>query len=54
MLDLKRTLVNVITKSGSTAETMSQFMIIKDKLQAALGDDYRKNIVATTDKEAGI
>ncbi len=54
MLDLKRTLVNVITKSGSTAETMSQFMIIKDRLQAALGDDYRKNVVATTDKETGI
>lgn len=54
MLDLKRTLVNVITKSGSTAETMSQFMIIKDKMQTALGDDYRKNIVATTDKQTGI
>ena len=54
MLDLRRTLVNVITKSGSTAETMSQFMIIKDKLQSILGDDYRKHIVATTDKEAGI
>lgn len=54
MLDMKKTLVNVITKSGSTAETMSQFMIIKDKMQAILGDDYRKHIVATTDKEAGI
>ena len=29
-------------------------MIIKDKLQSILGDDYRKHIVATTDKEAGI
>lgn len=54
ILDLKRTLVNVITKSGSTAETMSQFMIIKDRLQNLLGDDYRKNIVATTDKQTGI
>ena len=54
VLDLKKTLVNVITKSGSTAETMSQFMIIKDKLQGLLGDDYRKNIVATTDKQSGI
>lgn len=54
MLDLKRTLVNVITKSGSTAETMSQFMIIKDRMQNLLGDDYRKNIVATTDKQTGI
>ena len=54
ILDLKRTLVNVITKSGSTAETMAQFMIIKDKLQNMLGDDYRKNIVATTDKQSGV
>ena len=49
MLDLKKTLVNVITKSGSTAETMAQFMVIKDRLEAELGDDYRKNVVATTD-----
>lgn len=54
ILDLKKTLVNVITKSGSTAETMAQFMVIKDKMQELLGDDYRKNIVATTDKQAGI
>lgn len=54
VLDLEKTLVNVITKSGSTAETMSQFMIIKDRMYALLGDDYRKNIVATTDKQAGI
>ena len=54
VLDLSKTLVNVITKSGSTAETMSQFMIIKDRLEAELGDDYRKNIVATTDQNTGV
>ncbi len=54
VLDLKKTLVNVITKSGQTAETMAQFMVIKDRLEALLGDDYRKNVVATTDKETGI
>lgn len=54
VLDLKKTLVNVITKSGSTAETMSQFMILKNKLQEELGDDYRKHIVATTDQTTGI
>lgn len=54
MLDLRKTLVNVITKSGSTAETMSQFMIVKNILEQELGDDYRKNIVATTDKQIGI
>lgn len=54
ILDLKKTLVNVITKSGSTAETMGQFMIIKDRLYSELGDDYRKNVVATTDKQIGV
>lgn len=54
MLDWKKTLVNVITKSGDTAETMSQFLIVKDRLEKELGDDYRKNIVATTDQKTGI
>lgn len=54
ILDLKRTLVNVITKSGSTAETMSQFMIVKNRLEEELGSNYRYNIVATTDKQTGI
>ena len=54
VLDLKKTLVNVITKSGSTAETMSQYMIIKDLMEKELGDDYRKNIIATTDQRVGV
>lgn len=54
IIDLKKTLVNVITKSGSTAETMSQFMIVKNLLEKELGDDYRKNIVATTDQRTGV
>jgi glucose-6-phosphate isomerase len=54
MLDLSKTLVNVITKSGDTAETMSQFMVVKDILERELGDNYRYNIVATTDKTIGI
>ena len=54
VIDLKKTLVNVITKSGDTAETMAQFMVIRDRMQKDLGDDYRKHIVATTDKKMGI
>ncbi len=55
ILDLKKTLVNVITKSGDTAETMAQFMVIKERLEQELGEDeYRKNIVATTDKQTGV
>lgn len=54
ILDLKKTLVNVITKSGSTAEVMAQYMLIKDLMEKELGDEYRKNVIATTDKNVGI
>ena len=54
ILDWEKTLVNVITKSGSTAETMSQFMIVRDLMASKLGAEYRKHIVATTDKHIGI
>ncbi|MFI3300635.1 MAG: glucose-6-phosphate isomerase [Candidatus Gastranaerophilales bacterium] len=54
ILDLKKTLVNVITKSGSTAETMSQFMVLKELLKSELGENYRNHIVTTTDKRSGI
>ena len=54
ILDLKKTLVNVITKSGSTAEVMAQYMLLKDLMEKELGDDYRKNVIATTDRNVGI
>jgi len=50
----KRCLFNVISKSGSTSETMSQFMIIKGLLEEQLGKEAaRRRIVCTTDKEQG-
>jgi glucose-6-phosphate isomerase len=54
ILDLRKTLFNVISKSGSTSETMSQFMIIKDRLERELGAEAAaSNIVVTTDREKG-
>jgi len=53
ILDMKRTLFNVISKSGSTSETMSQFMIIKDILDKKLGEEAKNHIVCTTDKAKG-
>jgi glucose-6-phosphate isomerase len=50
---LKRTLFNVISKSGETAETAAQFMIIRDRLKEALGPGYASNIVAITDPTKG-
>ncbi len=49
-LDLERTAVNVITKSGSTAEPMSAFLIIREALIKAVGKSrYPQHIIATTD-----
>jgi glucose-6-phosphate isomerase len=49
----KTTLVNVISKSGETAETASQFMIFREMLKKKLGDEFASHIVATTDAESG-
>jgi glucose-6-phosphate isomerase len=51
--DLKRTIFNVISKSGETAETAAQFIIIRDMLKRALGDNYARQIVAVTDPAKG-
>ena len=53
VIDVKKTCFNVITKSGATAETMSQYLIISTALKEALGDDWTKHLVATTSKEKG-
>ncbi len=52
-LDLRRTVFNVVTKSGSTAETMAQLAIVRDRLRAALGAAAADHIVATTDAARG-
>ncbi len=53
-IDVTKTLFNVISKSGSTSETMSQYMIIRDILEEKLGkDEAKKHIVATTDAVGG-
>src|SRR5687768_6238057 len=53
-IDVRRTLFNVISKSGGTAETMSQFLIIRQKLEAEIGDGYRRHILFTTDPKNGV
>lgn len=48
-IDPKKTLVNVISKSGGTLETMANFSIIHEKFKSILGEDVYKNYVFTTD-----
>jgi hypothetical protein len=40
-VDLRRTLFNVVSKSGGTAETMGQFMIVRQMLEADGGGAER-------------
>lgn len=53
-VDLKRTAFHVISKSGNTVETMSQFIIVLELLHRHLGADFRKHLFITTDKSTGI
>lgn len=47
---LKRTLFNVISKSGRTAETTAQFLYIKDKLATKCpGESLEDHIIVTTE-----
>ncbi|HJQ85757.1 MAG TPA: glucose-6-phosphate isomerase, partial [Candidatus Binatia bacterium] len=53
-LDLRRTLFDVVSKSGETAETMAQFLIVRDRLLRELGAvDYKRHLVVTTDAKEG-
>lgn len=52
---LGKTLFNVISKSGETAETASQFLVFRDLLARKLGaKKLTRNILMTTDASSGI
>ncbi|MDE7464514.1 MAG: glucose-6-phosphate isomerase, partial [Clostridiales bacterium] len=49
VIDIKTTYFNVITKSGETSETLSQFLILYNLLKKAVGEaEAKKHIVVTT------
>ncbi len=52
LIDIRKTAVNVITKSGSTAETVSSFMILWDKFNKTM-PNASERFIATTDPEKG-
>ena len=54
-LDLATTLVDVVSKSGTTAETMAAYLIARRMLEARLGkEEAARHLVFTTDPEAGV
>lgn len=53
-VDLKKTTINIISKSGDTIEPMSAFVFLRDKLVAEVGqENHAKHIIATTDVAKG-
>ncbi|MBI5125956.1 MAG: glucose-6-phosphate isomerase, partial [Planctomycetes bacterium] len=52
-LDLKHTVFNVISKTGTSMETVAQFLIVRKRLKDSLGSAYRRHIITTTDPEDG-
>ncbi len=53
VIDLDKTIFNVVTKSGSTSETMSQYLIIMDLLKKKFGSKASEHIIATTSENKG-
>jgi glucose-6-phosphate isomerase len=52
-IDPRRVLVNVISKSGGTAETMAQYLVVRAWLEEALGPAACRHLVFTTDPARG-
>ncbi|MBW2051694.1 MAG: glucose-6-phosphate isomerase [Deltaproteobacteria bacterium] len=53
-VDPRHTFFNIVTKSGTTTETISQFMIVHDRLRRSLGrSSVRDHVIVTTDSKQG-
>jgi glucose-6-phosphate isomerase len=52
-IDPRRVLVNVISKSGGTAETMAQYLVVRAWLEKSLGEAAHRHFVFTTDPARG-
>jgi glucose-6-phosphate isomerase len=52
-IDPRRVLVNVISKSGGTAETMAQYLVVRAWLEQELGPAAYRHLVFTTDPARG-
>jgi len=54
IVSIKRSIINIISKSGSTTETIANFFIILKKLVNKVGDPYYKShLIITTDPKKG-
>lgn len=55
LVDVGRTVFIVVSKSGTTAETLSQFLVVRDKITSIIGEDgFKNHCVIITDPERGV
>ena len=52
-LRLRDTLFVVVSKSGGTAETMAQYLVVRQRLEQAVGGDLARHLVFITDPARG-
>ena len=53
-LDMRRTFFNVVSKSGSTTETLAQYLVVAERLAREVGPDRaRDHLLFTTDPARG-
>jgi len=52
-IQMDKTFINVITKSGSTAETVASFMVLWEIMHKIIGNGTKEHFVITTDPEKG-
>lgn len=53
-LNLRQTLINIVSKSGNTLEPMLCFFRVLGALKKAVGKNYGRQVVATTDAKNGV
>lgn len=49
-VNLEKTMFNVVTKSGTTVEILTMFVIVLEKLKTLMGEKASLNLVVTTEK----
>ncbi len=52
--DPNESLYNVVSKSGGTAETVAQFLIVVDLLKKRIGRHWKEHLILTTDPMQGL
>jgi glucose-6-phosphate isomerase len=53
LINPKKTLFNVISKSGETTETIASLLIVLKILKQKLGKKHQQNLIITTDRDNG-